>query len=201
MRLLQASTLCLSVFVLAACKRSTEPTVYTVPKEEASISPNSAQAAPALAGDMASSSFTPPVASNGGHAPTWEVPSHWVISAGSAMRKASYAVEHSEGTLDVAVTSFPGDVGGPLANVNRWLRQIGLSPITEAELDTFYAPLGGKEPGHYSELIGTEQSTLAATFLHDGNSWFFKMTGPTVAIQDERDAFLAVVRDLHFLGH
>lgn len=185
------------------CKQSAEPTVYTVAKEANATTPTSPVASGAIgpAGEMANSSFSPPVAGMSGHEPEWEVPVHWVSSAGSAMRKASYAVNHPEGALDVAVTAFPGDVGGPLANVNRWRRQIGLDLIGADELDTDYTPLGGQEPGFYTELIGSEQSTLSATFVHDGNSWFFKMTGPTAAIEKERAEFLAVVRGLHFPGH
>ena len=46
------------------------------------------------------------------------------------MRKGSYAV----GGAEVAITAFPGDVGGVLANVNRWRGQAGLAPVDEAGL-------------------------------------------------------------------
>ena len=133
--------------------------------------------------------------------PEWQTPANWTQSTASAMRKASYAITHPEGTLDVAVTSFPGDVGGPLANVNRWRQQIGMGPISAAELDANYAPLQGQEPGFYTELMGPETSTLAATFVHGGHSWFFKMTGPTAAIAKEREAFLQMANSVHFAGH
>ena len=38
-------------------------------------------------------------------------------------------------SVDLIVTKFPGDVGGVLANVNRWRKQIGLQPIGDDELD------------------------------------------------------------------
>ena len=45
------------------------------------------------------------------------------------MRRGSYAVGADEKTAaDLAITAFPGDVGGDLANVNRWLNK--LSPTT-----------------------------------------------------------------------
>ena len=37
--------------------------------------------------------------------------------------------------VDISVTTFPGDVGGELMNINRWRQQIGLSPISIDSLD------------------------------------------------------------------
>ena len=36
---------------------------------------------------------------------------------------------------EIAVTVFPGNVGGLTANVNRWRGQIGLAPLAPAELE------------------------------------------------------------------
>ncbi len=47
------------------------------------------------------------------------------------MRKGSYALG---GGAEVAITAFPGDVGGVLANVNRWRGQAGLAPVDDAGL-------------------------------------------------------------------
>ena len=58
------------------------------------------------------------------------------------MRLASYKVNDEEGNeLDFSVTSFPGDVGGLLANVNRWLGQIGVQPTDEEGLKEFVRPI------------------------------------------------------------
>ena len=52
------------------------------------------------------------------------------------MRLASYEVADKNGSrLDFSVTSFPGDVGGLLANVNRWLGQIGMEEVKENEIE------------------------------------------------------------------
>ena len=48
------------------------------------------------------------------------------------MRLASHKVSDEDGNeIDFSITSFPGDVGGLLANVNRWLGQIGLPPTDQ----------------------------------------------------------------------
>ncbi len=36
----------------------------------------------------------------------------------------------------IAVSVFPGPVGGALANINRWRMQLGLAPIKQEELPT-----------------------------------------------------------------
>jgi hypothetical protein len=44
-------------------------------------------------------------------------------------------VAGADGTKgEVAISHFPGDVGGDLANVNRWRQQVALPPIDEAGL-------------------------------------------------------------------
>ena len=59
-----------------------------------------------------------------------------IKTSASSMRLASYEVKDGNGSkLDFSVTSFPGDVGGTLANVNRWLGQIGIDPVKEEGLE------------------------------------------------------------------
>jgi len=50
---------------------------------------------------------------------------------GSSVRRGSYAVSGAEGAGDVSITAFPGDVGGNLANVNRWRGQLQLAPVSD----------------------------------------------------------------------
>ena len=57
-------------------------------------------------------------------------PTTWKDGKTSSMRIASLKVDDQNGSeLDISVTTFPGDVGGLLANVNRWVGQIELSPV------------------------------------------------------------------------
>ena len=60
----------------------------------------------------------PPPAANPGR-PAWEVPSGWQETAASQMLLAKFAVTNQDGEAEVTVSSFPGEVGGLLANVNR----------------------------------------------------------------------------------
>jgi hypothetical protein len=65
---------------------------------------------------------------------TWTVPEGWKEEPGSEMRFATLRMTKSETPLEISVFSFGRESGSVLANVNRWRGQIGLGPISEAEL-------------------------------------------------------------------
>ena len=79
--------------------------------------------------------------------PAWEVPSHWQEQPPKMMVIASYAVSGDGGKAEVAISAFPGDVGGLVANLTRWRRPLGLPPATEADVPKCTRPVeiaGGK---------------------------------------------------------
>jgi len=120
----------------------------------------------------------------------WRAPATWQVKAVSAMRKASYAV----GGAEVAITVFPGDVGGVLANVNRWRGQAGLAPVDAAGLDSVTTQLTSNGV-HFiaTDAAGTGQAALrivAVLVPWQGRTWFFKLTGPGEAVGDAKPAFL-----------
>ena len=106
----------------------------------------------------------PPPAHDQHGAPTWEVPTHWVKTSASSMRLASYEVSDGNGSkLDFSVTSFPGDVGGTLANVNRWLGQIGIDPVEESSLSKYVSPIVLDERD--AQLVVAEEKKMLFTRL------------------------------------
>ena len=128
-------TAVLGLGLLAAC-RDAKVKHYRVEREPEPALPGGAEAmsggaAPAGGGAMAGT----PVATAQGSQLTWTVPGDWKDKPGSAMRKGSYAVPGPGGEADLAITAFPGDVGGDLANVNRWRGQLALPPIEAGELE------------------------------------------------------------------
>lgn len=57
----------------------------------------------------------------------WFIPEGWEPGKKSSMRIGSFSVtDDDDSSLDISVTSFPGDLGGLLPNVKRWLGQIDL---------------------------------------------------------------------------
>ena len=70
----------------------------------------------------------------------WELPADWHREPNrDRMRYATFRA--GENALEVRVYSFGPESGNLLANVNRWRGQIGLGPITEAELPTASRPI------------------------------------------------------------
>ena len=112
-----------ATLLLSACGDD-QVSVYRIPKEKepelpAAAADQGGQAAPAEPAPGASMADTAvPTASGDGL--SWQAPAGWAQKPAGAMRKASYSVPGSDGDSDLSVTAFPGDVGGELANVNRW---------------------------------------------------------------------------------
>jgi hypothetical protein len=65
---------------------------------------------------------------------TWTVPDTWQKEPGSKLRYATFRVLTKDASLELSVTPLDGRAGSVLNNVNRWRQQIGLEPITAAEL-------------------------------------------------------------------
>ena len=130
-----------------------------------------------------------PVPTAGSEALAWTAPAQWTPKKASAMRKGSYAVSGPEGSADLSITAFPGDVGGDLANINRWRGQHQLAPVPD--LTGALQPL---EANGLRILVfdGANGGTrmLGAIVPRAGETWFFKLTGPDALVAREKPAFL-----------
>ena len=141
-----------------------------------------------------------PVATAGGADLTWTAPSHWKAMPTSAMRKASFTIAGEGGAAELAISAFPGNVGGELANLNRWREQVKLPPVTQAEFETSaqrleknglrmtVVDLGGSGAG--------AQRILGAMIPHGNATWFVKLTGPDAIVAKEKPAFLAFLETI-----
>ncbi|MFP4157825.1 MAG: hypothetical protein ACLFU4_09440 [Opitutales bacterium] len=198
--LLHFSTVLIGLFALSACDRP-EPTTYTVPKEErsATADPPVAAAPTAEAAPSSGMQVLPGMAEAAAAAPElrYEVPTEWEEFPPQSIRKANFRVEDASGRAEIAVTTFPGDVGGLLANVNRWRGQIELDPIQEDALDALTQPtVISNHRGTLVSLQGPNESILGGILRFHGNTWFFKMQGATGTVNAQADAmdrFLASV--------
>jgi hypothetical protein len=163
-------------------------------------------APPALAGMSGVSLPTAaPGATPGIH---WQKPDAWQELPGKSMRVGSFLIPGPDGRkAEVAVTTFPGDVGGDFANVNRWRGQIQLPPIAEAELagaiTSIDLPTGkfqllditSTEPlidGKYKARI------LGAWLKQPERTWFFKLMGDDDSVGAQREALLGFLRSVEF---
>ena len=186
--------------LVTAC-REAKVASYRVPKEKPEELPSAAAgsgaASPAAPGmDMASTAV--PTAS--GSDLTWTAPAHWKAKGAAAMRKGSFSVPGENGaTADLSITAFPGDVGGELANLNRWRGQIQLPPLQEADLAgvttrSTHNGLTFVVVDFVSPSANQPARILGAIVPYNNATWFFKLTGPDALVAREKPAFLAFLQ-------
>lgn len=159
----------------------------------------------AAAGAMDPTAIAAPPAPPAGF--NFETPTGWEAQAGSQFRLASFKVP-GDGVpaADVAVTNFPGTVGGDFANINRWRGQLGLPPLSEAEfaasvqritgihgLEFVVADIESTQP----MMEGRPARMLAAILKMPDSTFFFKMTGETTHVAGQREAFIRFLQSFH----
>jgi hypothetical protein len=122
----------------------------------------------------------------------WATPQGWTALAAGQMQVAKFAVPERDGAkAEVAVSIFPNDTGGTLANVNRWRKQLGLGEVDAAGLAALVTPLDPNTPdAQLVVLTGEKQSMLGAIVPRGGQWWFYKMMGDASAVNAEREAFV-----------
>lgn len=189
------------VLLLTSGCRDREVTAYRAPKDPVPATPGPAAAGPLPAdhppvgnqagGDATMANTAVPT---GGDNLTWAAPAHWTAKPVSAMRKGSYAIKDGDTEADLSITSFPGDTGGLLANLNRWRGQISLPPLTQDQLDPNreHMDVG---PLHVDlvDFVGTANGApariIGAVVPLEGETWFFKLMGPDALVAREKAAF------------
>lgn len=196
---------CIAVVLLGTACRDAKVASYRVPKEKDQQMPGiaadaAAPTAPANAADPAAAPgmAATPVVTAGGSGLTWTAPTAWKTKAASSMRKGSYTVSGAGGEADLSITAFPGDVGGEVANINRWRGQISLPPLgegeaaaavsraTQADLNLTIVDFGGTG--------ANAQRIVGAMVPYGGATWFFKLMGPDAVVAEAKPAFLEFLK-------
>jgi hypothetical protein len=138
----------------------------------------------------------------------WQKPEGWQEQAGKSMRIGSFLIPGDEGRkAEVAITTFPGDVGGDFANVNRWRGQIQLPPITEAELSAAITSVD--LPSGKFQLVdltstdplldGKYKARIYGAWLKQPErTWFFKLMGDADTVGAQHEALLTFLRSVEF---
>lgn len=168
---------------------------YTVPKEKPPEMPGMSAGSGA---DMASTAV--PTAQGAGLG--WTAPADWEEKPASAMRRGSYTVKGADGAeADLSITAFPGDVGGELANLNRWRGQIQLPPLAESDLteatrtikvgDLDFVLVDFANPD-----APKPQRILGAFTSFGGSTWFFKLMGPADLVEAAKPKFLTFIQSV-----
>ncbi|MGE4169722.1 MAG: hypothetical protein AB7F28_03280 [Candidatus Margulisiibacteriota bacterium] len=128
----------------------------------------------------------------------WTVPKGWQEKPSDGMRQGSFEAKNGPKPVDVSVVFLGGDAGGKLANVNRWLGQLNLAPISEAELSKRLQPqtLGGI-PMDLIDLKSSDKRILAAMIQTSQGMWFVKLTGDVASIEQEKPYLMQFLGSMH----
>ena len=189
----------------AGCKDKQEIKVYRVSKAESEAFPmasSASEATPATPG-----STQPGIGSEPAPELTGTAPSNWEVQVPSSMRQASFLVKGADGaSADVSLVVLGGSAGSTLANVNRWLTQLGQPEINEVKLqeiaqhtasalgDVTIVDLEGLPQGADAAKDGR---ILAGIAFGDGQTYFFKMRGNAALVESQKDGFTKWVSSVH----
>jgi len=180
--------------LLAGCRPTPKVSTYEVKSDPpAAQEAVAATAAPAPRPAMQATPAMQAEAAQAGQ-PTWAaLPEGWTVGPPNAMRKGSWTIAGPNGTkAELAVTVFPGNVGGLTANVNRWRGQLGLPPAAEADILAAAKPgkVGADEAQRFV-MVSADGAKSTDAFLvpKNGSTWFCKLSGDTPAVQAQADAF------------
>ena len=134
----------------------------------------------------------------GGGAVTWQALPGWEEQPASGPRRGTFKIRGKDGgEAELSITAFPGDVGGLLANVNRWRGQIQLPPVAQSDLDQAVTPLSAS--GRSIALVdmvsagpikdGKKSRILGGTLPLENEPWFFKLSGPDQLVAAQKEDF------------
>jgi len=122
----------------------------------------------------------------------WTEPEGWTQGPARGMRFATFFAGSKEPRMEVSVTPLGPEAGSVLGNVNRWRRELGLSPIDEARLGAYVrridvdggpamivdlsagepsrprSPLSYMVPDGWTEITGAGSMRVAAFSIDEG---------------------------------
>ena len=140
-------------------------------------------------------------------APKWNVPAQWVETApSSAMIFKSFSAPGGAGAkADITVSFFQGEVGGVLANVNRWRGQMGQPPVEQGQLkgltESLATPNG---TATLVDIVGANAETgqsarlVAAIVPHGDKTWFYKLMGNGKVVEGQKNSFVEFVKTVQY---
>jgi hypothetical protein len=115
-------------------------------------------------------------------------------------RLFEFTADGSAGPALITLSALQG--GGDLVgNVNRWRNQVGLEPLSEADVSKSAAPVTfiGAD-AWLVEAIGSSSGIVVIASLNSEFSIFFKMTGPPSTVQEQKEAFMKVAQTFKMKG-
>lgn len=151
------------------------------------------------AGHESTSQFTSNAgerATTAGAKPAWEIPANWKEVEPTEMLLAKFLVTgRADEKAEVTVSVFPGDVGGPHANINRWRRQLGLPELDEQGTKSLAQPLdGGVADAMLVDMSGKTTRLIGAIVPEGSRTWFYKLMGSPAIAEAEKAALVKFIQ-------
>jgi len=148
---------------------------------------------------MDSPSTAPAAAAEG--KPTWIVPADWKEGQLAQFLVAKFVISGSgDAVAAVNVSQLSGDGGGLLPNLNRWRAQLGLPPVSEADLAKLPKFDASGVKATVADFTGTDTRSgkparlVGVVLPLNGQTWFYKLMGDAAIVGQQKDAFLKFVQ-------
>ncbi|MDA1274152.1 MAG: hypothetical protein O2960_08880 [Verrucomicrobia bacterium] len=139
--------------------------------------------------------------------PDWDIPSSWKPQPATSMLLGKFLVNDADlGNAEVTISAFPGDVGGLLANVNRWRSQLGLPGVTAENIASVTSVIDvGDQKATLVDMANSNpsgpaaaQRILVGVVPNGGKTWFFKILGSDRIVDRERPGFMKFLQSIRF---
>lgn len=104
---------------------------------------------------------------------SWKAPKNWIEGTAGNMQIGKFLFDKA--TSDhVSIATFPGDVGGDLANINRWRRQLSI-PATTKDKIKFKKYKSKNKTFEVVSINNQSDSIIVAIFKEKDQTTFVKM--------------------------
>ncbi len=135
---------------------------------------------------------------------SWAVPQGWKEEPGEGMRLATFYLIADPDAIDCSIVSLAGPVGGLNANLERWLRQLGLQASDDSlnQLTSSVQILKTKDGLEIkvfdfttlqTQGLPSDKSMIAAMIVLDQTTVFVKMTGSVESVEKNKVNFLKLL--------
>jgi hypothetical protein len=140
-----------------------------------------------------------------GDKPTWTVPAGWQEGPLAQFLVAKYIINGAGGAqASVNVSSLDGNGGGLLPNVNRWRKQLGLDPVTDADIANLPTLDASGVKATLVDISGTDARTgqparlIGVVLPLGGQTWFYKLMGDATVVAQQKDALIQFVQSAKY---
>ena len=133
----------------------------------------------------------------------WEKPAIWDKVDGHSMRLASFSAPFKNGNADISITSFSGESGGVVSNVNRWLNQIDLDNMSENSINE----IAEKKSGNLGDFLyfklvnesNAQSAILAAIYQLENRTVFVKLSSTLIGSEEIESDFISFCKSIYIV--